>query len=141
MEDNRKALDRQAAKKKRGRAATASQGNAKKNGTGGTAAKRTKTAYGGDDHPGAASPPASRVAAEWQPPVGSWEDKLEIIGVHITPETGRLWVMVEWKEDGRKTQHLTDTIYLRCPQKVRPVFSRDTEVNLTPTRLYYLLYL
>lgn len=144
MADNRKALDRQAAKKKRGRSSTAAAAEGARNGTAAiTATKRSKLAYG--NHPGASTPPASRDAAEWQPPVGSWEDKLEISGVHITPENGRLWVMVEWKEDGRKTQHTTDVIYLRCPQKVCLLLSAvycpcSDEANAARTHLQMLKY-
>lgn len=72
-------------------------------------------------HPGASTPPAT--AKSWSPPAGSWEDDIESIDACEDEGSGKLVVYLVWR-NGKKTKHTTDVIYKKCPQKVKPQFSK-----------------
>lgn len=92
--------------KKRGRPSSSSTPQA--------SGKRSKR---NGDHPGDTEPPLSARAATWKPPPGSWEDHIANLDACEDEESGTLMVYLTWK-NGQKTQHTTNVIYQRCPQKV-----------------------
>jgi chromobox protein 1 len=53
---------------------------------------------------------------KWSPPSGSWEDEIEKIDA-CEDDNGKLIVYLIWK-NGQKTNHETQIIYEKCPQKV-----------------------
>ncbi|EGU86436.1 hypothetical protein FOXB_03047 [Fusarium oxysporum f. sp. conglutinans Fo5176] len=57
------------------------------------------------------------VMKKWSPPSGSWEDEIEKIDACEEDENGKLIVYLIWK-NGQKTNHGTQIIYEKCPQKV-----------------------
>jgi hypothetical protein len=69
------------------------------------------------DHPADSEPPLSAKAAVWKPPPGSWEDHVAHLDACEDEDSGKLMVYLTWK-NGHKTQHETNVIYQRCPQKV-----------------------
>jgi chromobox protein 1 len=69
------------------------------------------------EHPADSEPPLSAKAATWKPPPGSWEDHVASLDACEDEESGKLMVYLTWK-NGQKTQHATNVIYQRCPQKV-----------------------
>ena len=92
--------------KKRGRTAGAS----------GSTTKRARKQEDDDSES-----PAPRTLTEkttWQPPAGSWEDKVESVDVVQDEVNGNLMVYLVWN-NGKKTKHETSVVYKRCPQKVR----------------------
>jgi chromobox protein 1 len=54
---------------------------------------------------------------KWSPPSGSWEDEIEKIDGCEEDDNGKLIVYLIWK-NGQKTNHVTQIIYKKCPQKV-----------------------
>jgi chromobox protein 1 len=76
--------------------------------------KRTKR---NGEHPAESDAPLSARAATWKPPPGSWEDHIANLDACEDEESGKLMVYLSWK-NGQKTQHTTNVIYQRCPQKV-----------------------
>ncbi|KAF9772744.1 hypothetical protein IL306_009527 [Fusarium sp. DS 682] len=54
---------------------------------------------------------------KWSPPSGSWEDEIEKIDACEEEDNGKLIVYLIWK-NGQKTNHETQIIYEKCPQKV-----------------------
>lgn len=90
--------------KKRGRSSPSSVNNS---------IKRTRKSI---KHPASTSPPASAIAAKFEPPSGSWEE--EVIAIDACEGTqGNVIVYLTWK-GGHKSQHPLAQIYKRCPQKM-----------------------
>lgn len=90
--------------KKRGRSSTCSVNNS---------VKRTRKSI---KHPASTSPPASAIAAKFEPPSGSWEE--DVIAIDACEGTlGNVIVYLTWK-GGHKSQHPLPQIYKRCPQKM-----------------------
>ncbi|GAB1315703.1 Heterochromatin protein one [Madurella fahalii] len=94
------------------------------------------------NHPADSEAPLSAKAASWKPPPGSWEDHIAQLDACEDEETGKLMVYLTWK-NGHKTQHETQVIYQRCPQKMLQFYERhvriikrdpDADSVTTPTR-------
>lgn len=69
------------------------------------------------DHPLDSDEPQTAKNAAWKPPAGSWEEHIAQLDACEDEDTHKLMVYLTWK-NGHKTQHTTDVIYKRCPQKV-----------------------
>ncbi len=54
--------------------------------------------------------------AKWTPPTGSWEKHIQAVDTIEQDEDG-LHVYLQWN-DGRKTRHLLEVTYQRCPLRV-----------------------
>jgi chromobox protein 1 len=95
--------------KKRGRPASGAKN--------GTASKRSRQGDWADSE----TPPLGTRGAkpEWKVPAGSWEDHVKQLDAAQDEATGKLVVYLTWN-GGQKTQHSTDVVYKRCPQKVLP---------------------
>lgn len=87
------------------------------------------------DHPADSEPPLSAKAAVWKPPPGSWEDHVAHLDACEDEESGKLMVYLTWK-NGHKTQHETNVIYQRCPQKVCECAGISDTRKLTHSRCY-----
>lgn len=96
--------------KKRSRASSSTPQAAVANSSG----KRSRKNNGYQDESEA---PLSAKAVAWKPPPGSWEEHVAHLDACEDEETGHLVVYLTWK-NGKKTQHSTQVIYQRCPQKV-----------------------
>ncbi|KAK4134979.1 hypothetical protein BT67DRAFT_441412 [Trichocladium antarcticum] len=79
------------------------------------------------DHPADSEPPLSAKAAVWKPPPGSWEDHVAHLDACEDEESGKLMVYLTWK-NGHKTQHETNVIYQRCPQKMLQFYERHVRI-------------
>ncbi|KXX83436.1 Chromo domain-containing protein 2 [Madurella mycetomatis] len=79
------------------------------------------------DHPAESEPPRSAKAASWKPPPGSWEDHIAQLDACEDEESGKLMVYLTWK-NGHKTQHETQVIYQRCPQKMLQFYERHVRI-------------
>jgi chromobox protein 1 len=95
--------------KKRGRPATGAKN--------GITSKRSRQGDQADSE----TPPLTMRGAkpEWKVPAGSWEEHVKQLDAAQDESTGKLVVYLTWN-NGQKTQHSTDVIYKRCPQKVLP---------------------
>lgn len=80
-------------------------------------------------HPASETPPASSTRA-FKPPVGSWEDEVESIDACHDEVTGKLIVYLTWK-NGQKTQHDTQIVYKRCPQKMLQFYERHVKIVMS----------
>ncbi len=105
FEDSAKALKT----KKRSRASSSTP-QAASSGSG----KRSRKNNGYQDD---SEPPLSAKAVTWKPPPGSWEEHVAHLDACEDEESGSLVVYLTWK-NGKKTQHSTQVVYQRCPQKV-----------------------
>lgn len=77
-------------------------------------AKRQKSAAAAVDSESGTPKPTPK----WQPPEGSWEEKvIGIDAIESIPETGQFVVYLHWA-DGRRSQHPRPMCNKRCPQKV-----------------------
>ncbi|OTA88261.1 hypothetical protein M434DRAFT_399091 [Hypoxylon sp. CO27-5] len=94
----------------------------------GTPTNGTKRRRNGS-HPASATPPASSTRA-FKPPVGSWEDDVESIDACHDEVTGKLIVYLTWK-NGHKTQHDTQVVYKRCPQKMLQFYERHVKIVMS----------
>ncbi|KAI1134107.1 heterochromatin protein one [Hypoxylon sp. FL0543] len=80
-------------------------------------------------HPASETPPASSSRA-FKPPVGSWEDDVESIDACHDENTGKLIVYLTWK-NGHKSQHDTQVVYKRCPQKMLQFYERHVKIVMS----------
>ncbi|KAK0629076.1 hypothetical protein B0T17DRAFT_633431 [Bombardia bombarda] len=86
-----------------------------------TAGKRAKRS--GEE----SNTPLSAKSVTWKPPAGSWEDHIAQLDACEDEETGKLMVYLTWK-NGHKTQHETNVIYSRCPQKMLQFYERHVRI-------------
>ncbi|KAI1411042.1 heterochromatin protein one [Hypoxylon sp. FL1857] len=112
LEDSKAAMKT----KKRGRPAA----NTPTNGT-----KRRRNS----SHPASATPPASSTRT-FRPPAGSWEEDVESIDACHDEISGKLIVYLTWK-NGQKTQHDTQIVYKRCPQKMLQFYERHVKIVMS----------
>lgn len=126
-EDTKKALN----SKKRGRKSTASAGGDA------TPQQTQKRSRKNGSHPRDSEEPLTSRQAAWKPPAGSWEDHIAQLDACEDEETGKLMVYLTWK-NGHKTQHETQVIYQRCPQKVCPPW-KDVSCCESPKLTFCLL--
>ncbi|KAK4043098.1 hypothetical protein C8A01DRAFT_32737 [Parachaetomium inaequale] len=79
------------------------------------------------EHPGDSEPPLSAKAVTWKPPPGSWENHVAHLDACEDEESGKLMVYLTWK-NGHKTQHTTNVIYQRCPQRMLQFYERHVRI-------------
>ncbi|KAG6996361.1 Chromatin-associated protein swi6 [Fusarium oxysporum f. sp. conglutinans] len=65
---------------------------------------------------------------KWSPPSGSWEDEIEKIDACEEDENGKLIVYLIWK-NGQKTNHGTQIIYEKCPQKMLQFYEEHVKIT------------
>ncbi|EXL64828.1 hypothetical protein FOPG_18928 [Fusarium oxysporum f. sp. conglutinans race 2 54008] len=68
------------------------------------------------------------VMKKWSPPSGSWEDEIEKIDACEEDENGKLIVYLIWK-NGQKTNHGTQIIYEKCPQKMLQFYEEHVKIT------------
>ncbi|EAA28396.1 hypothetical protein GE21DRAFT_9232 [Neurospora crassa] len=79
------------------------------------------------DHPLNSEEPQTAKNAAWKPPAGSWEEHIAQLDACEDEDTHKLMVYLTWK-NGHKTQHTTDVIYKRCPQKMLQFYERHVRI-------------
>ncbi|KAI8648146.1 Chromo domain-containing protein [Fusarium sp. Ph1] len=70
----------------------------------------------------------SRATTEkWSPPLGSWEEEIQMISDCQEDKNGKLIVYLVWK-NGEKTKHDRQVIYKKCPQMMLQFYQAHIKI-------------